>query len=59
MPARNRKPTYSAQLLEWDRRRKLVVLLRDEGKSFVEIGAELGVSKQRAQRIYADAKGRG
>jgi DNA-directed RNA polymerase sigma subunit (sigma70/sigma32) len=37
----------------------LVRALHDDGLTFAEIGERLGVSRQRAQQVYADAVRRG
>jgi DNA-directed RNA polymerase sigma subunit (sigma70/sigma32) len=50
-------PTEYAKMITWSRRRKArIKRMRDDGKSFVQIGKVLGISPQRAQQIMAKAR---
>ena len=60
IPDRHHTSYEDAEFLEWllghlDARSRLVLELRNEGKTLEEIGQELGVRKQRIQVIESEA----
>ena len=64
-PARPTQQDWLDVRLDWslgvgglDAREKQVLELRSQGKTFAEIGAELGLLKQRVFRVYSAALGR-
>jgi len=40
------------ELKIWEKRRQKIVKLRDEGKTWAEIGRKFCISRQRAQQLY-------
>ena len=47
---------YTSVMRQIAKRRKKALKLRDQGKTYEQIGDELGVSKQRAERIVKAAQ---
>lgn len=56
MAVRQKSDFYERFMAEANERRALARRLRDEGKTFEEIGAALGVSRQRAFFLVRSTK---
>ena len=54
-PNQNPTPAYAAMLKEASQRRQKALKLQQENKSLKEIGAILGVSRERARQLIAAA----
>ena len=61
MPVEQKPGFYERFMAQADERRARALKLRNDGKTYDEIGAALGISKQRAfdmvQRAKSDAEG--